>query len=147
MYKKVILGVVCIAVISVGILGGRYLYQTWKYKKLISEIVISSPNISKLPDGIYKGSYDAILVAADVSVTVEGNKIKEIKLDKHKNERGLKGEAITDKVIAAQSLKVDTISGATNSSKVILKAIDNALSEATDNVSQSDETVKQSDAK
>lgn len=147
MYKKIILAVVCIAVISIGILGGRYLYQTWEYKRLISEIVISSPNISKLPDGIYKGSYDAILVAADVSVTVEGNKIKEIKLDKHKNERGLKAEAITDKVIAAQSLEVDAVSGATNSSRVILKAIDNALSEAADKVSQSDQTAKKSDHK
>lgn len=147
MYKKIILAVVCIAVISIGIIGGRYLYQTWEYKRLISEIVISSPNISKLPDGVYEGSYNAILVAADVSVTVEGNKIKEIKLNKHKNERGLKAEAITDKVIAAQSLEVDAVSGATNSSRVILKAIDNALSEAADKVSQSDQSAKQSDHK
>lgn len=147
MYKKIILGVICIAVISIGIIGGRYLYQTWEYKRLISEIVISSPNISKLPDGVYEGSYNAILVAADVSVTVEGNKIKEIKLNKHKNERGLKAEAITDKVIAAQSLEVDAVSGATNSSRVILKAIDNALSEAVDKVSQSDQSAKQSDHK
>lgn len=147
MYKKIILAVVCIAVISIGILGGRYLYQTWEYKRLISEIVISNPNISKLPDGVYEGSYNAILVAADVSVTVEGNKIKEIKLNKHKNERGLKAEAITDKVIAAQSLEVDAVSGATNSSRVILKAIDNALSEAADKVSQSDQTSKKSDHK
>lgn len=138
MYKKIIIGVVCIVVISVGILGGRYLYQTWKYKKIISEIVISNPDIFKLSDGIYKGSYDAIMVAADVSVTVEGNRIKEIKLDRHKNERGQKAEVITDKVIAAQSLKVDTISGATNSSKVILKAIDNALSKSDNKISQSD---------
>ncbi len=147
MYKKIILAVVCIAVISIGILGGRYLYQTWEYKRLISEIVISNPNISKLPDGVYEGSYNAILVAADVSVTVEGKKIKEIKLNKHKNERGLKAEAITDKVIAAQSLEVDAVSGATNSSRVILKAIDNALSEAADKVSQSDQTSKKSDHK
>lgn len=129
MYKKIIIGIVCIALISGGILGGRYLYQTWRYKKIISEIVISNPNFSKLQDGIYKGSFDAIMIASEVSVTVEDNKIKEIKIDKHKNERGQKGEAIIDRVIAAQSLKIDTISGATNSSKVLLKAIDNALNQ------------------
>ena len=51
----------------------------------------------------------------------------EIVLIEHKNERGAAAEEITDKVIAAQSLQVDTISGATSSSKVVLKAIENAL--------------------
>ncbi len=36
-------------------------------------------------------------------------------------------EIITDKVIDTQSLQVDAISGATYSSKTILKAIENAL--------------------
>lgn len=34
---------------------------------------------------------------------------------------------IPDMVVNAQSLQVDTISGATNSSKTILKAMENAL--------------------
>lgn len=129
MYKNIITGVIIIVLISGAVLGGRYLYQTKKYKKIVSEIVISNPDLSKLKDGVYKGSFDAILVAADVSVTVEGNRIKDIKLDRHKNERGQKAEIITDKVVSAQSLKVDTISGATNSSKVILKAVENALNQ------------------
>jgi uncharacterized protein with FMN-binding domain len=48
-------------------------------------------------------------------------------LVKHRNGRGAAAEAITGKVISAQSLKVDTISGATMSSKVILLAIESAL--------------------
>ncbi|MCX7922534.1 MAG: FMN-binding protein [Clostridia bacterium] len=127
LYKKIIIGAICVVLISVGALGGRYLYQTWKYKEIISEIAISNPNLSKVEDGVYKGSFDAILVAADVSVTVEGHKIKDIKIDKHVYDRGQKGETITNKVLSSQSLQVDTVSGATNSSKVILKAIENAL--------------------
>jgi uncharacterized protein with FMN-binding domain len=127
MLKRVIVGVICVCVVTGVIFCGRYLYQTWKYKKIIADIVIEEPDLTAITDGIYHGSFDAILVAADVSVKVEDKKIANIVIDKHKNERGRKAEAITAEVISAQSLKVDTISGATNSSKVILKAIDNAL--------------------
>ncbi|MCX8132188.1 MAG: FMN-binding protein [Clostridia bacterium] len=127
MYKKIIIGIICVVLLSGAALGGRYLYQTWKYKKIISEIVIANPDLSKLKDGVYNGSFDAILVAVDVSVTIENKKIKEIKIDRHKNERGSKALNIISKVVSAQSLEVDTVSGATNSSKVILKAIENAL--------------------
>ena len=131
MLKKVIVGVICVCVMTGVIFCGRYLYQTWKYKKIIADIVIEEPDLTALADGVYNGSFDAILVAADVSVQVEDKKITNITINKHKNERGKKAEAITAEVLAAQSLKVDTISGATNSSKVILKAIDNALSDGT----------------
>ncbi|WP_265442817.1 FMN-binding protein [Acetivibrio straminisolvens] len=129
MYKKIAIGVVGVVLVSALFFGGRYLYQTWKYKKIVSEIRISNPDLSTLKDGVYKGSFDAILVAADVTVTVEGSKIKSIKIEKHRNEKGKSAEAITDRVIAEQSIEVDTISGATNSSKVILKAIENALTQ------------------
>lgn len=129
MYKKIIAGVVGVVVVSALLLGGRYLYHTWKYKKIVSEIMISNPNLSSIKDGVYKGSFDAILVAADVSVTIEGNRIKNVKIESHKNEQGQNAEAITDRVVSEQSIEVDTISGATNSSKVILKAIENALTQ------------------
>ena len=54
-------------------------------------------------------------------------KISNINILEHKNERGTPAEIIPKKVVDAQSLKVDVVSGATNSSKVILKAIENAL--------------------
>lgn len=129
MLKKVIVGIICVCVVTGVIFCGKYLYQTWKYKKIIADIVIEEPDLTVLADGVYQGSFNAILVAAEVSVEVEDNKITNITIDKHKNERGKKAEAITAEVVAAQSLKVDTISGATNSSKVILKAIDNALND------------------
>ncbi|WP_313562885.1 FMN-binding protein [Ruminiclostridium cellobioparum] len=47
--------------------------------------------------------------------------------------RGAKAEAIVDKIISEQSVTVDVISGATNSSKVILKAVENALESQKDN--------------
>jgi len=125
--KKIILTVVGLGVVGGIIFGTTYFINLQKYKKAIQTISISNNDFSAVKDGTYKGSYDAMRIAADVSVTVSNHKITDIKLLRHKNERGQGAEIIPQKVIAAQSLEVDTVTGATNSSKVILKAIENAL--------------------
>lgn len=125
--KKIILSTVCIAVLAGGIIGGKYLIAVQKYKKAVSEIKIGSVDLSKVSDGKYSGSCDAVFVGSEVLVTVKNNKIEDIILITHKTERGKSAEVIQDEVLKSQSLQVDTISGATNSSKVILKSIENAL--------------------
>ena len=125
MLKKILISVACLALI-VAMFGGKMLIDTTRYRRIISEIEIRSPDLTLIQDGVYFGSFDAILISADVEVTVIDHKITEIVLD-HKNDRGASAEVIIDDVIMQQSLKIDTISGATNSSKVILKAVENAL--------------------
>jgi len=125
--KKIVLTLVGLGVFGGVIFGTNYLIDLQKYKNTIQAISIKNDDLSAISDGTYKGSFDAMKIAADVSVTVSNHKITDIKLLRHKTERGQKAEVIPQKVIAAQSLNVDTISGATNSSKVILKAIENAL--------------------
>jgi uncharacterized protein with FMN-binding domain len=100
------------------------------YKKQINEITIGEVNLSDVEDGTYIGHYDAILVAADVSVTMKNHSIEDIEILSHKNGKGKPAEVIVDKVVESQSLSVDTVSGCTASSKVILKAIENALNDA-----------------
>jgi uncharacterized protein with FMN-binding domain len=51
----------------------------------------------------------------------------DIQLVKHRNGQGSWAEAMLTKVVDAQSLDVDTVTGATLSSKVILRAIAKAL--------------------
>ncbi len=63
-------------------------------------------------------------------MTVKNHQITEIELVKHKSGRGAPAEIIPSKVVEAQTLQVDAVSGATYSSKVILKAIENALNNA-----------------
>ena len=58
-------------------------------------------------------------------------RISSIELVKHIHSRGSQAEAIIDKVIEAQSLDVDAISGSTYISMVILRAIEDALRNAT----------------
>lgn len=110
--------------------GGLYMYRVSTYKSIISNIVITNPDLMACEDGWYEGSFDAIMVTAKVGVAIEDHRIVKIDLLHHKTDRGESAEPITEHVLAAQSLEVDTISGATNSSKVILKAIEDALEQA-----------------
>ncbi|AVK47796.1 FMN-binding protein [Clostridium sp. MF28] len=125
--KKILLGVVCLIVIISIIVGGKYLISVRNYQKTIKGLTINNVDLLKIPDGKYIGSYDVNLISAKVSVTVKNHKIENIDLLEHKTDRGKPAEVIPDMVVKAQSLQVDTISGATNSSKTILKAIENAL--------------------
>ena len=127
MLKKIIISAVCLAVAAALCFGGKSLYDLSKYKKIISDVEIRTPDISLIRDGVYNGFFDAIFVSADVDVTVQNHMITGIVINEHNNGRGAPAEVITEDVISRQSLEVDTISGATSSSKVILKAIENAL--------------------
>lgn len=124
---KITIGVIIIA-LAVGLyFAGNYIYQLQEYKKRIADISITNVDLSKIPDGSYIGSYDAIMVSAKVKVDVSDHTIKDISILYHKTERGKQAEVIVNEVKSAQSLKVDTITGATNSSRVILKSVQNAL--------------------
>jgi len=90
-------------------------------------LTITTPNYEKLPDGTYRGVYDGGLVVAEVAVTILAKKIESVELLRHDHGRGAEAEKIVDSIVEAQSLEVDVFSGATVSSKAILKAAENAL--------------------
>jgi len=87
-------------------------------------------NLEKTSDGVYTGSYSALPVAAEVKVTLEAHRIVSIELIEHKHGQGANAEILPEIVVQAQSLDVDLVAGATYSSKVILKAIEDALLQA-----------------
>ncbi|HMM69302.1 FMN-binding protein [Gudongella oleilytica] len=69
-------------------------------------------------------------VSATVEVIIEGGRIEDIRLLDHGNGMEQPAEAIIEDVVEDQSLDVDSVSGATYSSRVILKAIEATLIEA-----------------
>lgn len=126
--KKLIVAVVSFIILFFGgIYCAKHFMDYLKYQSIVKEISINNVDLSKVPDGSFTGSFDAIFVGAEVNVEVQNHKIVDIKLMKHKNEKGEGAEVIPGKVVQAQSLQVDAVSGATSSSKVILKATENAL--------------------
>lgn len=96
--------------------------------KSLSNLEIQNVNLDKIPDGIYNGTYEIFPISVEVAVIVKSHKIIDINLVKHDNGKGASAEVVTESVINAQSFDVESVSGATYSSKAILKAIENALS-------------------
>ncbi len=93
----------------------------------LNEMAISDVDLSNAEDGIYEGSYKSFPVSARVKVTIKDHKITAIDLIEHKNGQGQGAEVLPAKVVEKQTLQLDSISGATYSSRVILKAIETAL--------------------
>ncbi len=96
------------------------------YKNLTAKM----PDLALKTDGVYRGNYDLSGTPVDVilDVTVQNNRITEIKIVKHTcSPIGKKAEKIIDQIIEIQNLNVDAVSGATGSSKAIIKAVENAL--------------------
>ncbi len=95
--------------------------------KEFNEVIISDIDLSNTPDGTYSGEYEFKGLYVKVSTTVKDNKISNVDILEHRVRYGESGESIVEDVISSQKLNIDLISGATVSSKCILKAIENSL--------------------
>ncbi len=98
------------------------------YQREMADTSIENVSVAGLPDGDYEGVCDVGYIKARVCVTIEEGQMTKIELLEHRNERGAAGEGVVARILAAQSTGVDAVSGATNSSRVIQKAVENALS-------------------
>lgn len=125
--KYVILLIILVLIIGVFITGAMIKSSIESNLEQLTSLTISDIDLSTLEDGTYKGSYKVFPIDVEVRVTMENHRIAGIDLVKHTNGQGASAEIIPGKVVDAQSLEVDAVSGATYSSKVILKAIENAL--------------------
>jgi uncharacterized protein with FMN-binding domain len=124
--------IILLVVVAVLAAGGFIAYQIANSSlKNLSKVPVSDVDMSKIADGTYVGSYSSFPVVAEVSVTLKNHVITNIDLVKHQNGQGGGAERIPGQVIETQSLQIDAVSGATYSSKVILKAIEDALLSAT----------------
>lgn len=85
---------------------------------------------AKLPDGKYKGKAMGYGGYIYVTVTAEGGRIAQVSVDSHSETSSYYNTALAviREIIKKSSTNVDTISGATVSSKGIMAAVENALS-------------------
>ncbi|MBW1788635.1 MAG: FMN-binding protein [Deltaproteobacteria bacterium] len=85
----------------------------------------------KITDGVYDGSYGSGPNRAEVRVTIRDRAITDIQVVEHWAWRGKGAETIVvERIIASQSTDVDAVSGATNSSRVIMNAVQAAIEKA-----------------
>lgn len=85
-----------------------------------------------LKNGVYEGEYRKGFNKAVVKVTIADGRIADVTLVKHTASWiGKKtDEIIPQRIIKHQSTRVDAISGATNSSRVIMNAAQKAIEKA-----------------
>ncbi len=131
MSKGLIIFLIILAVVVAAVVIGLIVFKrAEKNLEKLSDIPVGDIDLSSVPDGTYEGRYKAFPVSVIVNVTVRGGKLDGIELVKHFNGQGGAAEVIPSKVVDAQTLQVDVVSGATYSSKVILLAIEDALKKA-----------------
>ena len=88
------------------------------------------PDITAKTDGMYRGevNFRGTPINVIVDVVLQEHLITAIDIIKHTcSPIGKRAEVIIDRIIETQSLDVDVVSGATVSSKAILKAVEEAL--------------------
>ena len=83
---------------------------------------------AELNDGVYRGTDKHGPNKAVVEVEISDQKITRVEIIQHNAWRGKKANPIIpDEIIKHQSTDVDAVSGATNSSRVIMNATQNAI--------------------
>ena len=125
--KKIILSIV-IFIFTIVLIGvAVYLKNVADYKQAVKETTFDEINISDVSDGVYIGEYDVNFIYAKVEVTVQNGEITDIIILEHRHEHGKAAETVINEIVDEQRIDVDAVSGATNSSIVIKKAVENAL--------------------
>ncbi len=122
----ILIVVVCLGAAAIGL----YVRTINTNLKRLADSPISVVDLSRVPDGTYSGECRVLPIIARVEVTVVDHRITQIQLVEHRHGRGAAAEVIPSRVVEAQTLNVDTVSGATFSSKAILKAMEDALTSA-----------------
>ena len=128
--KAVIITIVCVVLVIILAIVGFTLWFTHGLSSY-AKMPIKKFDFLKVPDGTYKGSFNGGRFSNTVEVTVKNHKVTYVKVVKDVTfNKASTTQELVDRVIKAQSLKVDTVSGATVTSKAYLRAIQNALTGA-----------------
>ena len=128
--------IIALMVVTVlGAAGGVGWSRLSKEHQEARSLPLNAVDFGKLNDGTYHGAYEGGMYewrANECQVIVSSGRIIDIQLVGSQDPGGknTQHEMLYDRVIQAQSLQVDTISGATLTSKAYLQAVENALIQA-----------------
>ncbi|RKY56043.1 MAG: FMN-binding protein [Candidatus Neomarinimicrobiota bacterium] len=103
-----------------------------QYKELLKDInreytLIEKIDMTNIQDGEYNYRFGKIPVLVDLKVNVKDHAIKSITIKEQSSGPGYEALETIDRILSKQDVKVDAVSGATTSSKVIMIATYKAL--------------------
>jgi len=123
-----------VIVIGVAILGGLGWSKISKEHREIRGLPLDKVDFSRLEDGTYTGGFEGGMYKwreNEIRVTVEAGRVVKIEILKHKeNQKKEFTDKLFNQVISTQSLQVDTVTGATLTSRAYLLGLENALEKA-----------------
>ena len=117
---------------AVGIAGGIGWSNLSKEHVEARNLPLKTFEFKNLKDGTYTGEYGGGMNkwrATKVQVTVASGKVSDIQLISSSEDKSYAAQ-LYEKIFEKQTFPVDTISGATLTSKALLKAVENALEKA-----------------
>jgi uncharacterized protein with FMN-binding domain len=108
------------------------LFWTFYYAEIlrIRDLSIHAVDLTRVPSGRHSASFETPYKIYHVSVLVEAHAIRSVHVTPSDDFMGhfdRKGLAVADQVVQKQRTDVDAVSGATVTSKAVLKAIEKAL--------------------
>ena len=137
--KTVIKGcalVLLVLLVVLAVFGGTQWSRLMKEHREAASLPLNAVDFDRLKDdGVYHGTYQGGMYgwrAGECDVTVTNGRVTDIRLVSTQDPGGGNAdqELLYNRVIEAQSLQVDTISGATLTSNGWLQCVENALLQA-----------------
>lgn len=128
--RYVVLIVLLLMVLAVAIAANVFMKKTEAGLAQLSRMTLEDPDLASLADGVYEGSHEVFPVKVVVSVTLADHGISDVRIVEHRQGKGREAERLVPLIVEHQSVELDVISGATYSSKVLLKAVELALTSA-----------------
>ena len=125
--KKVLIVVIVIVLLIVILFGIMMVKMGQVSRKALNAQENVEIDMQQVADGTYQGSSDGGMVKVEVEVEVKNHEIVNINLIKHECGKGKAAESMIDDMVKNNTDDVDTVSGATASSKTIRNAVNKAL--------------------
>lgn len=101
---------------------------TSKEMAKVRQLDIQNVNLTNIPDGNYIGSFSYSGFEYTVKTNVKTHQITDIEvLQNRDTEHARRAEGVLNEIINSQTPNVDAISGATTTSKALMKAVENSL--------------------
>jgi uncharacterized protein with FMN-binding domain len=96
--------------------------------KAVRAMPINHVDLTQVKDGKYPGSFTYGGFRYEVEVEVANHQIKNTTVTKNRTaSHAQKAEGVMNRILEQQRNDVDVVSGATTTSKALLKAVENAL--------------------
>jgi uncharacterized protein with FMN-binding domain len=125
-----------LVIIALGLLLVILGFSVWatlqggRMQRALEAATVEDVDLSQVADGVYTGRFEAFPVMAEVRVTVVDHKIATVEVTKQRHGPGRAATDVPVRIVRAQTPKVDVTTSATYSSRCIMAAVYQALSQS-----------------